>query len=106
MILPRDKFGHPYPALRPKPDGSHIVAFTNVQARNSTAIGDDTQVVRVSCDQVCYIKFGGNTVEASAADDDMLLWAGIIYEFACREHKYISAIRSSTNGNLFITEME
>lgn len=58
--------GNRQPAVRP--GTSQNVTISGTTAKNATAFGADTELVRISCTTDLYYKIGGSSVEAAAAD--------------------------------------
>ncbi len=84
------------------PRKTTVIAFTGTAAVNTTAFAGS--VVRLIATEDCYVKFGVDTVVAVAATD-FLLKANIA-EYFTQKEGYISAVRVTTSGSLFVTEME
>jgi hypothetical protein len=62
------------------------------------------QVVRLVATSNCYIKFGN--VVAVATSSDVFLPANLPEYFSLRLDQYISVIRDTADGKLYITIME
>jgi len=98
----RDQGGDPIQgALFPK--ATVVIAFTDTAAKNSDAI--TAQVVRLISTTDCHIKIH-DAADALAVVTDMLVKANLAEYFSMNQKKYISAIRDTASGNLFVTVME
>ncbi|MBX2834203.1 MAG: hypothetical protein KTR28_04430 [Micavibrio sp.] len=107
--LPMDANGHPIPALKLKSGGAHQVNITATSLRNSSAFGENTRVVSIYATSDSYVKFGDNTVTATSSDH--FFPAGLYYDVALGGENsphftHISALRSSADGVLYISEKE
>lgn len=79
--LPRDNDNMPIPALRILPGGAHIIDATNDgSTRNMIAFNPDTRIVSLYATGAVWVKFGDNSVTASATDH--YYPAGLYYDFA------------------------
>ena len=83
------------------PTTTTVIAFTDTAAKNNTAIV--AEVVRITSEQDCYLKFGDSGVVATTSN--MPMKAGQPEYFTMDGDTYISAIRVSVSGNLFVTIM-
>jgi len=99
--LPRDQGGDGVQGAL-FPQETVVIAFTDVAAKNADAI--TAQVVRLIASQDCHVKFQDMS-DALATATAMLLKAGIAEYFSINGKKYISAIRDSANGSLYVTIM-
>ena len=88
-------------ALRPK--GTTVIAYTDTAAKNVTAFA--CQIVRLYSSTDCFIKFGDKGTLV-ATTSDMPLKATTPEYFNMRGNSFISAVRSTASGNLYVTEME
>ncbi|MGZ9108410.1 MAG: hypothetical protein ACXW4B_06270 [Micavibrio sp.] len=108
-ILPLDADNHPIPAIRLKPDSAHAIAATVTSARNSVAFDGDTKVVSLYATEPVYIKFGDETVTATASDH--FYPSGIYYDFSIGGDKvphytHIAVLRVSADGTVYVSEKE
>ena len=108
-FLPTDMDDNVIPAVRLKDGCAHSVAFTAVSARNATAFNDETRIISLYATQPVYVKFGGASVTATAADH--YFPAGVYYDFSVGGGKvghytHIAALQVSTGGTLYISEKE
>lgn len=86
----------------PSNDGRFSVSAVSVkEVLNLTTLGE---VIRVISTADCYIRFGLTDL-VLATSNDMFLKAGIEYYFSVRD-RYLSVIRDSGDGNLYITLMD
>lgn len=83
------------------PGTSQVVAFD--ASAQSAALGTNTSVVRLLCTQDCFVLIGQNPT-ALTNGTCMFLPAGIVEHVAVGGGLKIAAIKSSTAGNLYITE--
>lgn len=101
--MPQD--GNGSPILRTKPKNSSDYGFnvTSASARNSNAINE--RVVGIYSDNGAYIKFGDDTVQASASDHHVYIPARTYREYSMQDQYYIAAISAGTDGAIFINGM-
>jgi len=79
---------------------SQTVAITNANLQ-SVAFATDCDIIRIACDQDCFLEIGLNPV---ATTSSMFLPKGSVEYFGADGNFKISVIRKSTNGTLYITE--
>lgn len=110
-LLPKDADNNTIPALRLRDSGAHSIAFTATAARNSTAFDVDTKVISLYATAPVYLKLGDGSVTATTSDH--YFPAGIYYDVAIAggtakgpHNAYISALRTSEDGTLYISEKE
>jgi len=78
------------------------VAYTGTAGTTSTAISLGVQKVRVYCTTDAFIKI---TVNPTATTSDAPIAAGSPEYFSCAPGEKVSAIQSSANGTLYVTEI-
>ncbi len=109
-LLPTDVNNNIIPALRLKNDGAHSVAFSSISTRNSVSFNSDTKVISIYATNPVYIRFGDNTVTATA--NDHYFPAGVYYDIALGgdagspHFTHIAVLRVETDGVLYISEKE
>ena len=81
---------------------SQTRSFTATTARSS-AFNAHTHTIQITATQICFVKLGDVTVEAAVTDHYIV--AGVPYKLPVRGNTHIAVIRSSADGNLYITEM-
>lgn len=79
-------------------------AYTATAARTSAGVGAQTRVVRLIATTACFIVFGGSAVDATTSD--VYLAASREEYFIIGAGQYVSAIRSASDGTLYVSEME
>lgn len=84
------------------PGKTIAVQYTNIAGINATPLV--AQIVRLRSTTDCYIKF--STDGMLATSNDMFLKANQPEIFSLKADKYISAIRVTDNGTLYITIMD
>lgn len=99
--LPNDINSKPIQALYPA--RANNVTVTGTTARSS-AVGGMVKVVELTPTVDMFIKMGDSTVNATTSD--IFIAAGVVYDFHMKGNTHIAAIRSSTSGTLYITELE
>lgn len=82
------------------PDTNQSVAFSGTSAQ-SDAVGTGVNLVRLTCDQDCYVEFGENPTATSAS---MPLFGGVIEYFGIKPGHKIAVIQKTASGTLWITE--
>lgn len=110
-LMPKDADNNTIPALRLKSGGAHTIAATNTSVRNSVAFNAETRVISVYATGPVYLKFGGNTVEATSSDH--YFPAGIYYDIAVGgggakgpQHTHVAVLRADSNCTVYISEKE
>ena len=106
-ILPTDENNNPIPALRLRDGGAQKINVTVTSARNAVAFDSDTRVVSLYATSGVYVRFGGNTVTASATDH--YFPPNIYYDIAIGGEEsshftHVAAIRSDADCVLYISE--
>lgn len=107
--MPDDADGDPIPVLRLRDGAAHTVAIGATAARNGTAFNEKTRVISLYAELDVWLKFGGETVTATAADH--FFPAGIYYDLAIggagvSQTPFLSVLRvaGSGTGNVYISE--
>ena len=100
--LPHDKNSKPVQALFPA--SQVAVTVTGTTARTAADFDVDTLAVELTPTEDMYIKFGDSTVTATSSD--VLIKSGIVYVYAINGNDRLAAIRVSTNGTLYVTELQ
>lgn len=110
-LLPKDADNNVIPALRLRDSGAHTINVTATAARNSTAFNAGTKVIGLYSTGAVFIKFGDNSVTATTADH--YFPAGVYYDIAISggggkgvRNDYLSVLRESEDGTLYISEKE
>lgn len=110
-LLPKDADNNIIPALRLRDNGAHTLAITGAAARNAIAFDEATKVISLYATVGVYLKFGDNTVVATAADH--YFPANTYYDIAISggankgaHNAYICALRADEDGALYISEKE
>ena len=108
-LLPQDMDNNPIQALRLKDGGAHTITVSATSARNATAFAASTGVVSLYADTDVYVAFGDNTVAATTGDH--FFPAGLYYDVSIGSERsghdtHVAVIRSSADGNLYISEKE
>lgn len=84
------------------PGASQKLAFTGTTGQ-SAALGALTTLVRLFCDQDCFVLIGSNPTALN--DGTSMFIASGIYEYVgVQPGQKIAAISNGTSGNLYITE--
>jgi hypothetical protein len=105
-VLPVDANNYPVPVLRLRPSAAQTLAVSSTSAR-STVFNTDTRVVGLYATTAMFVRFGDNTVTAAATDHylpadtymDLSIAADDLQSFS-----YVAAIRTATDGILYISE--
>lgn len=110
-LLPRDADNNVIPALRLKSGAAHSISATGTSARNSTAFGDDTQVIGLYATVPVYVRFGNSSV--TAASTDHYFPEGTYYDFAIGggdakgpHNTHVAILAVSSNGTVYVSEKE
>lgn len=106
-LLPIDDNNYPLPVLRLKPGASQTVSVTSTSARNATAFDAGTRVVGLYATTAMFIRFGTSSV--TAASTDHYLPADTYMDIAIagddtQTFTHVAAIRSASDGTLYISE--
>jgi len=110
-LLPKDADNNVIPALRLADGGAHNIAATATAARNATAFAESTKIISLYSTVPVYIKLGDQNVTATTADH--FFPAGVYYDIAITagsgktaQDQYLSVLRITDDGTLFISEKE
>ena len=110
-LLPKDADNNAIPALRLRNNGAHTVSAGVAAARNVTAFSNETKVVSLYSTGAVFLKFGDDTVTATTADH--YFPSGVYYDIAITggsgkgpHNAYLSVLRESEDGTLYISEKE
>jgi hypothetical protein len=92
----------------PTPGASQKISFTAVAASNTAMLPIDAHVI-VTATTACFIRLSSDGT-AAVTDVDMYLAANVPYlirlsSFANVPNRYISAVRATSDGILYITPM-
>lgn len=106
-LLPTDTNNNPIPVLRPRPGYAQSVAVTATSARNATAFDAITRVIGIYSTVPIFVRLGNSSVTATTSDHylpadtymDISIASSSVQSYA-----YIAAIRSSSDGTLYISE--
>lgn len=85
-----------------RPDVTQTVAYTASAVATTNAFGAQINVVRVVSTTDCFIEFLKTPV---ATTSDTFLPALSVEYFTVTQGQKLSAIRSSSDGSIFVTEM-
>lgn len=85
-----------------RPGATQSVAYTGTAGTISNAVGAQTYQVRVWCTSQAYIAFGASP---TATTSDIPIPANTPEYFTITPGQKVSAVRDSTSGTLFVTEM-
>lgn len=78
------------------------IAYTDTAGVIASGVGADTKLVRIWCSTDAHVAVGA----APTADtDDMPVSAGIPEYFAIDPGQKVSAVRQSSSGTLYVTEL-
>lgn len=83
----------------------HKVAYTGTQGRISAAVNSRTRLVRVWCSTDAHVAVGGSSVAATTDDTPVTAKIAEVLEVTAGV-SYVSAIRQSENGTLYVTELQ
>lgn len=89
-----------YDTVTYKPKTSQAVAYTGT-AGTSTAFTTGVDVIRIVASTDCFVAVN----ETAVADTSMFMPANQVEYIKVEGYDTISAIQSSSGGNLYITEM-
>jgi hypothetical protein len=81
---------------------TQVVSFTSTSTANTTAFQAGTQVVRVIPSTACHIRFAQSP---TALTTDPKLPANAAEYFVVTPGQKIAAIRTTTSGSLYVTEV-
>lgn len=103
--------GETIQVLRYRQSGAQTVSVTNATARNGTAFNALTRVIEIRSTVDCFIEQGDVTIEATATDhflpaEETRLVALGGDNPGIAQYTHIAAIRSSSDGTLYVSEME
>lgn len=100
-LLPRDAHNQAIQTMAPV--AAKSVAIGATTARSSADFTVGVKVVELRPSVACHIKFGDNTVEATASDH--FLHAGERVTYNVGTNTRVAVIRSSMDGTLHVTEL-
>lgn len=110
-LLPKDADNNTIPALRLADGGAHAVSVTVTATTNATAFSEDTKIVSLYATVPVYLKLGDAGVTATTSDH--YFPANTYYDIAITggtgkgpHNAYISVLRVSDDGTLYISEKE
>ena len=110
-LLPKDADNNAIPALRLRNGGAHAIAITGAAASNAAAFDEGTKVISIYATTDAYLKFGDAGISATTSDH--FFPANTYYDVAITggsgkgaHHTYVSAVRVSEDGTLYISEKE
>ena len=91
--------------------GAHTLNITGAAASNATAFDEGTKVISVYSTTDVYLKFGDTGVNATTSDH--FFPANTYYDIALSggagkgaHHAYLSALRVTEDGTLYVSEKE
>jgi hypothetical protein len=107
--MPTDLRNNPIPVLRMREDKAHTINVTATSARNSTAFDAETRVVSLYATEDMFIRFGNSSITATTSHH--FLPAGTYYDVSLGGQgngfaSHVAAIRSTSDGTLYISEKE
>jgi hypothetical protein len=109
LRLARDDHGTPVPLMALKQAGGQKISVTATSAR-STALGIGANgagsFVRLYSTEDCYVNPGGSAVVALTTTSHFLPAATYLDIYVKASHRYISAIRATADGTLYVSELE
>ena len=110
-LLPKDADNNVIPALRLADDGAHRLTIGAAPARNNNAFKQDTKIISLYATAPIYVKLGDQNVTATTTDH--FFPAGVYYDIAisggagkAAQDLYLSVLRVTDDGTLFISEKE
>jgi hypothetical protein len=110
-LLPKDADNNTIPALRLRDGGAHTLTISGASASNASAFDEDTKVISIYSTTDVYLKFGDAGVTSTT--NDHFFPANTYYDIALSggagkgaHHAYMSAIRVTEDGTLYISEKE
>jgi len=110
-LLPRDADNNTIPALRLSDNGAHAINVSATATRNNIAFNAETKIISLYSTVPVYIKSGDET--ASATNADHYFPANTYYDIAITagsgktaHDAYLSVLRVSDDGTLYISEKE
>ncbi len=110
-LLPKDADNNVIPALRLADGGAHSLATSANAIRNITPFDDTTKIISLYATVPVYIKLGDGTVTATTSDH--YFPANTYYDIAISggagkgpQDAYLSVLRVSDDGTLYISEKE
>lgn len=84
--------------------GTSQVITTSASSQQSTAVSDQTSIVRLFCTKDCFIQIGQNPTVTASGTTGAFLPGGIIEYFGVNPKDKIAVIQASASGTLYITE--
>jgi hypothetical protein len=110
-LLPKDADNNVIPALRLADGGAHTLAVGAAPTRNNNAFKEDTKIISLYTTAPAYVKLGDQNVTATTTDH--FFPAGTYYDIAITggagksaQDMYLSVLRVTDDGTLFISEKE
>lgn len=110
-LLPKDADNNIIPALRLRDGGAHTLNISGAATSNVTAFNEATKVISLFATTDVYLKFGD--VGVSATTSDHFFPANTYYDIALSggagkgaHHPYVSALRVTEDGTVYISEKE
>lgn len=106
-LLPVDANNYPLPVLRLLSGGAKTVAVTASSARTATAFDAETRVVGLYATSAMFIRFGNSSVTAASTDHYLPADTYMDLSIAGDETQsftHIAAVRSATDGTLYVSE--
>lgn len=100
-LLPRDAHNQPIQTLAPV--ASHIVAIGASFERSGSNFTAGVKAVELRSTVACFVEFGDSLVEATSGG--YFLHAGERVTYSIGENTRIAAIRESSDGSLYVTEL-
>lgn len=100
--LPTDINGHKVQTLTPKTNIADDVDASSDRALIPVA-ATPGEIIRIACNEDCYINFGDVTVTAAATN--YLFVAGVEYFRVPEDAGYVAYVRVATSGRISITHM-
>lgn len=85
------------------PAATQIITVTGTTARSTPSFGSTTVSVELTPTVDMYVKFGDTSVVATTSD--VRLNAGIVYTYKIGTNVRVAAIRDSSSGSLYVTEL-
>jgi hypothetical protein len=110
-LLPKDADNNVIPALRLADGGAHTLTVGAAPTRNNNAFKTETKIISLYATTPVYVKLGNANVTATTADH--FFPAGVYYDIAITagsgktaQDLYLSVLRVTDDGTLFISEKE
>jgi hypothetical protein len=100
FATPVDSGHNSLPVLRTR---NHQFVTIGAASAQSTAVGSNTRVLRISTDIDCFYLIGANPTVSGGGDGDYLPAGAVEYRH-CSPADKVAVIQKSTAGSLFISE--